>query len=498
MTIDTRAEDIRTLLPNDRPWAAPPPEPTPLPNIVSALRALSELEGLSEDEYTWIAKHSAERVGSDGAIVFSENEPLHHLNFFLRGEVLVHRRGAGPLSLFMGRTGRITGKLPYSRAKAWLGDGSASGSFWSLDLHEDLFPAMLSAIPSMAQRCVWILLDRVREFTRADDQTVRLVALSKLAANLAHELNNPASAARSAANTIASHIHGDDEAKYTLGYLCKSKEELDAYLTWTEKAREHIDKKADSRSADSSQLAASDREDELLHWMEGRQIPNAWKLAQILAEAALPIEMLETLSSTVSHRVLTLAIGDLAGAVSAQRAASTIVGSTTRIFEIISAIKDYSYMDQAPIQEVDLAQSLENTLAMLGSRLKQVTVEREYDPILPTLKAFGSELNQVWTALIENALDAMKDRGVLRLSTKLRSRLIFVEVWDNGPGIDPALVTRIFEPFFTTKPLGAGLGLGLDTVQRVVTKHFGSVSVESKPSSTCFQVRLPLDRAQVY
>ena len=155
-------------------------------------------------------------------------------------------------------------------------------------------------------------------------------------------------------------------------------------------------------------------------------------------------------------------------------------------------------MDRAPIQDVELAQSLENTLAMLQSRLEKVTVVRDYDPNLPTIRAFGSELNQVWTALIENALDAIKDHGTIRLSTRLKGQIIFVEVWDNGPGIDPAITSRIFEPFFTTKPLGSALGLGLDLVQRIVSKHFGSVSVESNASGTCFQVRLPLDRTRVY
>jgi signal transduction histidine kinase len=493
MTVETTGDDVKTSSRSGQQFAAPPAEASNLPDIVSALRTLSELDGLTEEEYVWIAAHSTERVGSDGAIVFTENEPSHHLNFFLRGEVLVHRRKSGPVALFIGRTGRVTGKLPYSRMKAWAGDGLASGSFWSLDVHEDLFPAMLSAIPSMAQRCVWILLDRVREFTRADEQTVKLIALGKLAANLAHELNNPASAARSAASTIASNLSGDDEVKYSLGYLCQSKEELDAYRAWLERARGYI-----AKNRDPGQLTASDREDELLNWLEARQIPNAWTIAPLLAEAALPIELLETLASAVSSSVLTLAIGNVAAVVRTQRAASTIVGSTTRIFDIISAIKDYSYMDQGPIQEINLAESLDNTLAMFGSRLKQVIVEREYDPNMPTFKAFGSELNQIWTAIIENSLDAMKDRGILRLSTKLKGRLVFVEVWDDGPGIDPALIVRIFEPFFTTKPIGTALGLGLDVVQRVVTKHFGTVSVESKPSSTCFQVRLPLDRMQVY
>jgi signal transduction histidine kinase len=178
--------------------------------------------------------------------------------------------------------------------------------------------------------------------------------------------------------------------------------------------------------------------------------------------------------------------------------ADTIVGSTVRIFDLISAIKDYSYMDQAPIQDVNLAQSLESTLSMFGSRLAGIHVHTDFDPDLPPISAYGSELNQVWTALIENAIDAMPHGGTMRLKTKLQGQLAMVEIWDSGRGIPPELQTRIFEPFFTTKAPGSGLGLGLDTAQRIVSRHSGFIRVESKPGATCFQVRLPVDQAQAY
>jgi signal transduction histidine kinase len=158
-------------------------------------------------------------------------------------------------------------------------------------------------------------------------------------------------------------------------------------------------------------------------------------------------------------------------------------------------------MDQAAVQDVDLGQSLESTLSMLGSRLHDVTIERDFDPALPPVSAYGSELNQVWTALIENALDAMSLTGephVLRLTTHSVAGMAYVEVWDNGPGVDPAIESRIFEPFFTTKAVGSGLGLGLDTAQRIVARHSGFLTVESKPGATCFQVRLPFDQAGAY
>ena len=172
--------------------------------------------------------------------------------------------------------------------------------------------------------------------------------------------------------------------------------------------------------------------------------------------------------------------------------------STLRISTLVKAVKDYSYMDQAPIQDVDLAQSIANTLSMFGSRLGNVRVETEFDPELPEISAYGSELNQVWTVLIENALDAMPGGGVLKLKTKLQGQMASVEIWDSGAGIREDLQTRIFEPFFTTKAPGKGLGLGLDTANRIATKHSGFLRAECSERGTCFQVRLPLDQAQAY
>jgi signal transduction histidine kinase len=184
--------------------------------------------------------------------------------------------------------------------------------------------------------------------------------------------------------------------------------------------------------------------------------------------------------------------------VRAERIAEAMLDSTARIFDLIRAIKDYSYMDQAPIQEVDVRQGLENTLAMLGSRLAHVEIERRYPEDLPLIAAYGSELNQVWTALLENALDAIQDHGKITLAVQVSGELLLIEVWDNGSGILPDLKDRIFEPFYTTKAPGRGLGLGLDTVQRIVRRHRGFVSVESKPGATCFQVRLPMEQLQAY
>jgi len=183
------------------------------------------------------------------------------------------------------------------------------------------------------------------------------------------------------------------------------------------------------------------------------------------------------------------------------RSVDTLLNSTARIFDLISAVKAYSYMDRAPILEVDVPAGLDATIQMLQSRMKNVEIERHYDADLPRISAYGSELNQVWTALIENALDALGETshgGKLKLTCRLEGEMMLVEIWDTGPGIPPELQDRIFEPFFTTKAPGQGLGLGLDNAMRIVRKHRGHLSVRSDPGSTCFRVRLPLDQLQAY
>jgi signal transduction histidine kinase len=181
-----------------------------------------------------------------------------------------------------------------------------------------------------------------------------------------------------------------------------------------------------------------------------------------------------------------------------ERMAQAMLDSATRIFDLIAAVKDYSWMDQAPIQEVDIPQSLETTLTMLQSRLENVSVERRFASDLPHISAYASELNQVWMALLENALDAMNDRGHIVLSSHCSGEFVVTEIWDNGPGIPEEIQARIFEPFFTTHAPGHGLGLGLDTAQRIVRQHRGYIHVESKPGATCFQVRLPIEPLQMY
>ncbi len=478
-----------------------PAQRTPVADIVRAMRTLAQLDGLSASDLEWLATHGTEHRFTDGTLVFRLGEPASTMTILLNGEVHVRRHQSGPVQYFIGRSGQITGKLPYSRMKTYGGDGYAAGDVWTLDFDESCFPAMLQAIPSIGQRCVGVLLDRVREVTRLEQQSEKLNALGKLAANLSHELNNPASAARSAANSLWTELRNYGDQKYRLGALSMDSTVKQRYIEWVQSIRAEIPQGDDTHACDS--VLSSQREDIFNAWLDAHNVPDSWKIAPILSETRVDIAKLDALATILGPEALPIAISSFASALQAERMTDAVVDSTRRIFELITAIKDYSYMDQAPIQEVDLAAALDNTLAMFNSRLSNVDVQRDFAPDTPCLLAYGSELNQVWTALIENALDAMDllppdAPRTLRLHTALSGPTVIVEVWDNGPGIAAEIQSRVFEPFFTTKAVGSGLGLGLDVASRVVLKHRGQISVQSKPQETCLQVRLPIEQTGAY
>jgi signal transduction histidine kinase len=248
----------------------------------------------------------------------------------------------------------------------------------------------------------------------------------------------------------------------------------------------------------ANSVTQAQREDLLQRWLRERGVEKTWQIVPDLAELGITIENLDELSDLLGGEHLDVVLSQFASSARTERMAQAMLDSTSRIFELIGAVKDYSWMDQAPIQEVDIPQSLETTLTMLQSRLEKVKVERRYGADLPRISAYASELNQVWMSLLENALDAMQDEGKITLTVQLSGEFLVTEIWDSGPGIPAELQARIFEPFFTTKAPGSGLGLGLDTAQRIVRQHRGYIYVESKPGETCFQVRLPIEPLQAY
>ncbi len=466
---------------------------SPIADIVAALKRIVPLQGLNEEEFVWLATHATEYCVPGGTTLFHDGDPAEEMIILVRGEIHVRRSRTLGDALFIGRSGQITGLLPFSRMKTYGGQGYTTADTWALTYPKSLFPEMLQAIPSLGNRLVGVLLDRVREVTRIEQQTEKLAALGKLAGNLAHELNNPASAAQRAAGGILGELRVYGNQKFRLGSLCLDDDNLRQVQRWQTSVREECRERGAPTGVEYSEI-----EDRLTRWLSDHGVDDTWKITSELAELGVTPEQLDPLTEMLDARGLSVVLAQFASSVRAERMTEAMIDSTARIFDLIRAIKDYSYMDQAPIQEVDIPKSLENTLSMLQSRLQFVQVTREYAPDLPCISAYGSELNQVWMALLENALDAIHDHGEIQLKVQVSGDLMLIEVWDNGPGIPAELKDRVFEPFFTTKAPGKGLGLGLDQVTRTVRKHRGYVRVQSMPGATCFQVRLPLDQLQAY
>ena len=474
-----------------------PASPTPVNEIAEALKHIGPLHDLPLEDRLWLARHGKEFIANAGDVLFEEGAQATNMILILKGEIHVRRQHGSPMALFIGRAGQMTGVLPFSRMKTYGGQGFAISPVWALLIPKTLFPEMLQAIPSMAQRVVSTLLDRVREVTRIEQQAEKLNALGKLAGNLAHELNNPASAAQSAAASLAEALSANRLNRFKLVNLCLTNEQILAVQSWEENILNRI-VSLPGQLHEQNPLDFIAREESIRTWLGVLGCPNPWEVAPQLAEQGVNATDLDQLRTLLGANETCVSLEFFARYLRASRSVQTLAHSTNRIFDLIDAIKAYSGMDRAPILEVDVPAGLDATVQMLQSRMTKVEIERDYEPNLPRINAYGGELNQVWTALIENALDALGNQGRLRLACRLEGEMLLVEIWDTGPGIPPELQERIFEPFFTTKAPGQGLGLGLDNAMRIVRKHRGHMSVRSEPGSTCFRVRLPLDQLQAY
>lgn len=459
-----------------------------------ALRRVSAFADLPAEQLEWFIDNAEELEFQSGELVFRKGDPPDWMVIYLEGEVQA-RWDESNLDdfVYIARAGdpatEISGKLPFSRMKETEINGRAVAYTRLLRFPSSLFPELIARMPVLAERLVWIMTDRVRESTRIDERRDKLMALGKLSAGLAHELNNPASAARRTSDELTRTL---EELRLADLDLCRNELTLEERELVADFELAAINENAtETRSA----LDLNDLEDELTDWLEARGIGESWHLSPVLAEANVTSEKLEQISQKIPPAAFKDVLRRVVLQVSTAKFAKEIKTSVTRISELVGAIKEYSYMDQAAVQKIDLHQGLDNTLLILKYKLKKKSVEvvREYDANLPPITAHGSMLNQVWTNLIDNAVDAMPDSGGrLKIKTRLEPEDILVEIRDNGKGIPPEVQPHIFEPFYTTKGVNEGTGLGLDAVSRIVRKHRGNIRFQTKPGDTCFEVRLPI------
>jgi len=454
------------------------------------LRKVSEFTDLPDDQLDWFLGVTEELHLKAGETYSRQGDPADAMYVVLDGQLQLRGELGGEIFVFTLAPGDITGTLPFSRMKQFTVTGRALTDGRLLRFPAAKFPDLVQKMPELAKRLVGLMSDRIREVTRMEQQRDRLAALGKLSAGLAHELNNPASAAKRAASQLRETLKCIRDASLELGRRDLKLEEK----AEIEKLENSL-MRPDEPPPDA--LTVSNLEEELDSLLRSHGQTDLWELAADLARKNVQPDVLESLFARFDAETARAALIRIGASVDIANLLNEIESSTSRISELVRAIKEYTYMDQAPVQNVDVVRSLENTLTILNHKLKKgITVQREYEPVPLLVNSFGSELNQVWTNIIDNAIDAMKGKGQLRIRTYREDGSVVVEIGDNGPGIPSEVEAHIFEPFFTTKKVGEGTGLGLDTVQRIIRRHQGNVQVESKPGDTRFQIYLPLSEAQ--
>jgi signal transduction histidine kinase len=446
---------------------------------------------LPDDQIDWFISQTQELRLKAGEGYARQGDPADAMFVLLEGQLQGRGEIGGETIIFNLNPGDVTGLLPFSRMKQFTVSGRAEADSHALRFPASKFPELIQKMPELTKRLVGLMADRIRETTRLEQQRDRLASLGKLSAGLAHELNNPASAAKRATSQLRELLKKIKDASHELG----RRDLTPTQKTEIEKLEASFIQR-DEPPPDA--LTMSDLEEQIDSLLRSHGQSDLWQLAADLAHKNVKPEVLESLFAALDADTARAALVRIAASVEVANLLNEIESSTSRISDLVGAIKEYTYMDQAPVQNVDIAKSLETTLTILNYKLKRgVVVQRDYPQVPFLVNSFGSELNQVWTNVIDNAIDAMGGKGELRVRTYRDDGCVVVEIGDNGPGISPEVKTHIFEPFFTTKAVGEGTGLGLDTVQRIVKKHRGSIQVESEPGNTRFRVRLPLAESAV-
>ena len=450
------------------------------------LRELSLFQDTPDDELDWIDEHSDEIMLATGDYFAHEGQPTDTFFIVLDGELQVTRTidgkpsvvGTIPRGLFGNEMPLLYGTPAISTIRAIM-----PCNLRVLPLRS--FRALFGACPVFAGQVLRMAAERTQWFAGLLKQQEKMAALGKLAAGLAHELNNPATAARRAALTLNEVLPALQAQTVRLCSLCLDEGQLTTLISFQ--------REVSARPAPVLlPLELSDRESELSSWLDDRGVEDGWEMAPAFVSAGISVDELQRIETALPPAHVSAGLSWLRQALDAAGLVGEIENSTGRISELIAEVKAYTYMDRAPLQEVDVHTGLEATLKILHHKLADVTLIREYESALPRLMARGGELNQVWTNLIDNAIDATNARGTIHLITRTENNYVMVEVADNGPGISEELQGKIFEPFFTTKDVGYGTGLGLDISYRIVQQHNGTLEVRSQPGLTRFIVRLPI------
>jgi signal transduction histidine kinase len=448
-------------------------------------------EDLADDALDWLVEHANVVELAANQIYLEAGEDSAELILLLEGETEFEYQVTGAERVhFNYAPGEVTGVLPYSRMRTYPGRAIAVTSSRVLWIGREHFEEMVARSPSLGGRLVAIMADRVRDATRYSEQVDRMASLGKLAAGLAHELNNPASAVRRSASSLRQRLHALPDLVARLAEKDLKYEQV----CLADRLRERA---AAAGPVRLSAVERSEREDAMAAWLGKHDVAEPWVRAETLVEAGLGPEDVAASVEGLSADCLPDLLAWVEGGLAAERLIAEIDDAATRISDLVTAVKSYSHVDRArEIQPTDVRAGIETTLRILDHKLRRKNIRVDWDwQDVPAVAGYPGELNQVWTNLIDNALDAMEDGGTLSLGAARVADHVEICVTDDGAGIPEDLQARIFEPFFTTKDVGEGTGLGLDVVRRIVSgTHKGSIDVTSQPGRTTFRLHLPAAR----
>jgi signal transduction histidine kinase len=458
---------------------------------IGCLRTVPLFENLDDDKLAWISEHADEVRLEAGDVIARQGDPPEGFYVVMEGETEWTRK-VGQEEIFVVTLGEgsIFAELIMVLDAPFPTTGRAVTEVGLLKLDAPSFWEMLRICPEVLRGILTTSVERAELHESVSQRHGKLISLGTMAAGLAHELNNPAAAiGRSAAEARGAFKEASEKAA-ELGGLRLSDEQRYFVAGLPE---EVVQTQENASFLDS--LEMSDLEDELALWMEDRGVEEGWEISPTLAGAGLGTAWLERLAERLPDEALAGVLGWLQATMAGNKLLREIEGGSARISELVGAIKTYTHMDKAASKEIDVHAGLNSTLIMLGHKLKKGDVEvvRDYEEELPRVCGHAGELNQVWTNLLDNAIDAVEGHGRITVRTARENGRVLVEVADDGPGIPDEVKDRIFEPFYTTKDVGKGTGLGLDISYRVVVEdHKGDIRVLSEPGDTRFQVRLPI------